>query len=189
MSFHGVPERTRELGDPYFGECMTTATLLAQALGLQQDQYKVTFQSRLGRAKWLQPYTEPTLVALAQSGVQRVDVICPGFNCDGLETLEEIDQEGREAFMAAGGKTFHYIPCLNDSEAWIGARDRAVLLLLYGAGLRIAEALSLTGAMLPLGEVLTVTGKGGKQRVVPLLPIVLGAAVASHLTGGLVTGL
>jgi ferrochelatase len=121
MSFHGVPERTRDLGDPYFSECMATAALLAQALGLQKEQYKVTFQSRLGRAKWLQPYTEPTLVALAQSGVQRVDVICPGFNCDGLETLEEIDQEGREAFMAAGGQAFHYIPCLNDSEAWIDA--------------------------------------------------------------------
>ena len=100
---------------------MATATLLARALDLQESQFKVTFQSRLGRAKWLQPYTEPTLVALARAGVPRVDVICPGFNCDGLETLEEIDQEGRAAFMAAGGQAFHYIPCLNDSEAWIGA--------------------------------------------------------------------
>lgn len=121
MSFHGVPERTRQLGDPYYGECLRTASLLAQALGLSEQEFKVTFQSRLGRAKWLQPYTEPTLVELAKSGVQRVDVICPGFNCDGLETLEEIDQEGREAFLAAGGKTFHYIPCLNDDEAWISA--------------------------------------------------------------------
>ncbi len=121
MSFHGVPQRTRDLGDPYHGECLATAALLARALGLQAGQYRVTFQSRLGRAKWLEPYTEPTLVALAKSGVQRVDVICPGFNCDGLETLEEIDQEGREAFLAAGGQSFHYIPCLNDSEAWIAA--------------------------------------------------------------------
>jgi protoporphyrin/coproporphyrin ferrochelatase len=121
MSFHGVPERTRDLGDPYYGECMRTASLLAQALGLEASHYKVTFQSRLGRAQWLQPYTEPTLIALAQSGVPRVDVICPGFNCDGLETLEEIDQEGRAAFMEAGGQAFHYIPCLNDSEAWIDA--------------------------------------------------------------------
>ena len=75
----------------------------------------------MGRAKWLQPYTEPTLIAMGQAGVRRVDVICPGFNCDGLETLEEIDQEGRAAFLMAGGKEFHYIPCLNDSDAWITA--------------------------------------------------------------------
>ena len=121
MSFHGVPERTLHLGDPYHCECFKTARLLAEQLGLGKDQYKVTFQSRLGRAKWLQPYTEPTVVAMGQAGVQRVDVICPGFNCDGLETLEEIDQECRAAFLAAGGKEFHYIPCLNDGDAWITA--------------------------------------------------------------------
>lgn len=121
MSFHGVPERTLHLGDPYHCECFKTARLLAEQLGLRKDQYKITFQSRLGRAKWLQPYTGPTLIAMGQAGVRRVDVICPGFNCDGLETLEEIDQEGREAFLHAGGKEFHYIPCLNDSDAWITA--------------------------------------------------------------------
>ena len=121
MSFHGVPERTLHLGDPYHCECFKTSRLLAEHLGLNKDQYKVTFQSRLGRAKWLQPYTEPTLIAMGQAGVGRVDVICPGFNCDGLETLEEIDQEGRAAFLQAGGKEFHYIPCLNDSGAWITA--------------------------------------------------------------------
>ena len=121
MSFHGVPERTLLLGDPYHCECFKTARLLAEQLGLGKDQYKVTFQSRLGRAKWLQPYTEPTLIAMGQAGVRRVDVICPGFNCDGLETLEEIDQEVRAAFLMAGGKEFHYIPCLNDSDAWITA--------------------------------------------------------------------
>ena len=121
MSFHGVPERTLHLGDPYHCECLKTARLLGQALGLAKDQYKVTFQSRLGRAKWLEPYTEPTLIAMGKAGVARVDVICPGFNCDGLETLEEIDLEGRAAFLTAGGKTFHYIPCLNDNNDWITA--------------------------------------------------------------------
>ena len=121
MSFHGVPERTLHLGDPYHCECLKTARLLGQALGLSKEQYKVTFQSRLGRAKWLQPYTEPTLIAMGKAGVQRVDVICPGFNCDGLETLEEIDLEGRAAFLTSGGKTFHYIPCLNDNNDWIAA--------------------------------------------------------------------
>ena len=121
MSFHGVPERTLHLGDPYHCECLKTARLLGQALGLTKEQYKVTFQSRLGRAKWLEPYTEPTLIAMGKAGVERVDVICPGFNCDGLETLEEIDLEGRVAFLNAGGKTFHYIPCLNDNNDWITA--------------------------------------------------------------------
>ncbi len=121
MSFHGVPERTLHLGDPYHCECLKTARLLGEALGLTKAQYKVTFQSRLGRAKWLEPYTEPSLIAMARAGVKRVDVICPGFNCDGLETLEEIDQEGRAAFMGAGGETFNYIPCLNDNNDWITA--------------------------------------------------------------------
>ena len=115
MSFHGMPERTLHLGDPYHCECHKTGRLLAEALGLKIDEYMVTFQSRFGRAKWLEPYTEPSLIALAQQGVGRVDVICPGFSSDCIETLEEIDQEAREAFMHAGGKEFHYIPCLNDS--------------------------------------------------------------------------
>lgn len=121
MSFHGVPARTLQLGDPYHCECLKTARLLAARLGLEPDDYTVTFQSRLGRAEWLQPYTEPTLIALAQSGVKRVDVICPGFSCDCLETLEEINMEGRHAFLSAGGQEFHYIPCLNDDPEWITA--------------------------------------------------------------------
>lgn len=121
MSFHGVPERTLHLGDPYHCECHKTARLLAEQLGLSRDQYQLTFQSRFGKAKWLEPYTEPTLVALAQAGVKRVDVVCPGFTSDCLETLEEIAQEVREAFLHAGGQDFHYIPCLNDSPAWIDA--------------------------------------------------------------------
>ncbi len=121
MSFHGVPERTLHLGDPYHCECQKTARLLAQRLQLAPAQYTVSFQSRFGKAKWLEPATEPTLQALARRGVGRVDVACPGFTSDCLETLEEIAQEGRDAFLAAGGKHFHYIPCLNDDTAWIHA--------------------------------------------------------------------
>ena len=121
MSFHGVPERTLHLGDPYHCECQKTARLLAEHLGLEQGRYSVTFQSRFGKAKWLEPYTEPSLRALAQRGLARVDVVCPGFTGDCLETLEEIAQEGRDAFLASGGKEFHYIPCLNDDAAWIAA--------------------------------------------------------------------
>lgn len=121
MSFHGVPERTLHLGDPYHCESQKTGRLLAQRLGLQAAQYTVTFQSRFGKAKWLEPYTEPMLIAMAQRGVKSVDVVCPGFTSDCLETLEEINQEAREAFLHAGGQQFAYIPCLNDSPAWITA--------------------------------------------------------------------
>ena len=121
MSFHGVPERTLHLGDPYHCECRKTARLLAQWLQLDPSQYTVSFQSRFGKAKWLEPYTQPTVEALARQGTRRVDVVCPGFTSDCLETLEEIAMEVRDAFMAAGGKTFHYIPCLNDETEWIGA--------------------------------------------------------------------
>lgn len=121
LSFHGIPVQAVQRGDPYQTQCLQTARALAQVLGLRKEQYQVSFQSRLGRAQWLQPYTEPTLIALAKSGLARADVMCPGFNCDGLETLEEINQEAREAFLHAGGKEFHYIPCLNDNLDWIGS--------------------------------------------------------------------
>ncbi|AEG92661.1 ferrochelatase [Ramlibacter tataouinensis] len=121
MSFHGVPERTLRLGDPYHCECHKTARLLAARLNLSPEQYTVSFQSRFGKAKWLEPYTEPTLRALAARGVKRVDVACPGFTSDCLETLEEIAMEGRAAFLAAGGQAFHAIPCLNDDNRWIKA--------------------------------------------------------------------
>ena len=121
MSFHGVPERTLHLGDPYHCECQKTGRLLALRLGLTREQYTVTFQSRFGKAKWLEPYTEPTLRALAGRGVARVDVVCPGFTADCLETLEEISIEGRKAFLTSGGTAFGYIACLNDEPAWIAA--------------------------------------------------------------------
>ena len=119
MSFHGVPKRTLMLGDPYFCECHKTARLLAVSLGMGADEYVVTFQSRFGKAEWLQPYTAPTVQELARQGLERIDVICPGFTSDCLETLEEINMEVRHDFETAGGKEFHYIPCLNDSPAWI----------------------------------------------------------------------
>jgi ferrochelatase len=121
MSFHGVPRRTLDLGDPYHCECHKTARLLAQALGLAKDEYAVTFQSRFGRAEWLKPYTAPTLHELGRQGAQRVDVICPGFVADCLETLEEIAQEGKQEFLTSGGREFHYIPCLNDAPPFIEA--------------------------------------------------------------------
>jgi protoporphyrin/coproporphyrin ferrochelatase len=121
MSFHGTPKRTLLLGDPYFCECQKTARLLAAELGLSEQQYAVTFQSRFGKAEWLQPYTAPTLHKLAKEGVRRVDVMCPGFVADCLETLEEIGIEARQEFFTAGGKEFHYIPCLNDSGDWMHA--------------------------------------------------------------------
>jgi ferrochelatase len=121
MSFHGVPERTHLLGDPYYCECLKTGRLLAEWLGLEKDQYTISFQSQFGKAKWVQPATQPTLVALAQKGVRKVDVVCPGFTADCLETLEEISMEVRAAFLSAGGKEFEYIPCLNADDEWIAA--------------------------------------------------------------------
>lgn len=145
MSFHGVPKRTLTLGDPYHCECYKTARLLANALDLTQGQYLVTFQSRFGKAEWLQPYTAPSLQKLAQEGVGRVDLICPGFTSDCLETLEEIAIEARHDFLAAGGRDFHYIACLNDAPAWIEALADIVLQHTggwpteYTAALRLAQ--------------------------------------------------
>lgn len=121
LSFHGMPQRTRELGDPYYDECLATASALVAQLGLKDTQFRITFQSRFGRAAWLQPYTNGTVQALAKQGVRRVDVICPGFVADCLETLEEIGMEVKQEFLRAGGTKFHYIPALNESSAWINA--------------------------------------------------------------------
>ena len=121
MSFHGLPQREVDRGDPYERQCVETARLLAKKLSLSETQYKVTFQSRFGAAEWLQPYTEPTLVELAQSGRREVDVVCPGFVSDCLETLEEIGITARKAFLDAGGRELNLIPCLNESPEWIEA--------------------------------------------------------------------
>jgi ferrochelatase len=143
MSFHGVPERSLHLGDPYHCECYKTARLLAERLGLKNEQWQVTFQSRFGKAKWLEPYTEPTLIALAQQGVKNVDVICPGFVADCLETLEEISQEARDAFLGAGGERFSYIACLNDQHEWIAALAALTQRHLQGWPLEPADAVAL----------------------------------------------
>jgi ferrochelatase len=117
MSFHGIPKRYFLAGDPYFCECQKTARLLAERLGLKDDQWKLTFQSRVGREEWLKPYTDKTLAEWGKHKLQRVDVICPGFSVDCLETLEEIEQQNRELFQSRGGGEYSYIPALNDSRA------------------------------------------------------------------------
>jgi ferrochelatase len=121
FSYHGIPRRNLDLGDPYHCECHKTSRLLGAALGLAEDAWITTFQSRFGAAEWLQPYTDATLKALPGQGVNHVQVFCPGFAADCLETIEEIDVENRHYFLEAGGKDFHYIPALNASEAHIDA--------------------------------------------------------------------
>ena len=121
MSFHGLPRRSLDLGDPYHCECQKTGRVLAEALGLTETQYLITFQSRFGKAEWLQPYTQPTLERLGREGTARVDVVCPGFVADCLETLEEIALECKAAFLSSDGKEFHYIPCVNERPDWITA--------------------------------------------------------------------
>lgn len=115
MSFHGLPERQIKAGDPYQKQCLTTANLLAEKLQLQPTEYTVAFQSRFGKAKWIEPYCDQTLQQMPARGIKRIDVICPGFAVDCLETLEEIAQTNAELFHAAGGEYFSYIPALNDS--------------------------------------------------------------------------
>ncbi len=115
FSFHGIPKRFFLAGDPYYCECYKTARLVTEQLDLPEEKWQVVFQSRFGREEWLKPYTDQTLTALGKMGTQRVDVICPGFAADCLETLEEIDRENRRIFIQAGGKEFHYIPALNDN--------------------------------------------------------------------------
>lgn len=121
MSFHGIPRDYFLAGDPYHCECHKTARLLAESLELAEDRWQLTFQSRLGPKEWLKPYTDQTLKALAEEGVKNVQIICPGFSADCLETLEEINMENREVFLSAGGQQFGYIPCLNERSAHIAA--------------------------------------------------------------------
>jgi protoporphyrin/coproporphyrin ferrochelatase len=143
MSFHGVPERFATLGDPYRDECQRTASLVAEKLGLAADAWSVSFQSRFGRARWLQPYTSEVLAALPKRGVRSVSVICPGFAADCLETLEEIGMENRDVFLAAGGEKYHYIAALNARADHVAA-----------LGALVSRKLGTTGAP---------TGKGAAQ--------------------------
>lgn len=114
FSFHGVPTRYVTNGDPYYEHCRTTGRLLAAELGLADDRWRVTFQSLFGREQWLEPYTDRTLEKLARDGAESTDVICPGFAADCLETVDEVGREARANFRAAGGRSFRYVPCLND---------------------------------------------------------------------------
>ncbi|MCU7554610.1 ferrochelatase [Alteromonas sp. ASW11-19] len=119
FSYHGIPKRYLLNGDPYHCECHKTSRLLAEALGLGPDDYMTTFQSRFGQEEWLKPYTDHTLKALPAQGVKAVQVFCPGFSADCLETIEEIGEENREYFMQAGGERYEYIAALNDDDAHI----------------------------------------------------------------------
>jgi len=132
MSFHGVPKFHLLKGDMYHCECHKTARLLAEALGLNQDQYIIAFQSRFGKQEWLKPYLANILESLGKSKVNRIDVVCPGFSSDCLETLEEIAMEGKHIFQSNGGGEYHYIPALNENDAWIHAMTAIALENLQG---------------------------------------------------------
>lgn len=132
MSFHGVPKVHLTKGDPYHCACHKTGRLLAEALGLDKDDYVIAFQSRFGKQEWLKPYLATTLTDLGKAKTRRVDVICPGFSSDCLETLEEIALEGKQIFTHAGGGEYHYIPALNETEDWIHAMTEIALENLQG---------------------------------------------------------
>ncbi|WP_158881664.1 ferrochelatase [Rhodanobacter sp. L36] len=132
LSFHGIPERYVRLGDPYADQCQATARLLRNRLRLTDDELLISFQSRVGRERWLHPYTDATVRELAAGGVKKLDVACPGFAVDCLETLEEIAMQNRDFFVAAGGESLRYIPALNDSEEQVDSL--ATLLLRHAQG-------------------------------------------------------
>ncbi len=132
MSYHGIPQRYWENGDPYPDQCFETSRLVAEELGLKSDEYRVTFQSRFGKEPWVQPYTDETMKALPKEGIKHIQVICPGFSADCLETIEEIGEENREYFLEAGGEQFGYIPCLNDRDDHTQALAELVLQNLQG---------------------------------------------------------
>ena len=132
MSFHGVPKFHLMKGDPYHCECMKTGRLLGEALNLNKEEYVIAFQSRFGKQEWLKPYLASTLEDLGKAKTKRVDVICPGFSSDCLETLEEIAMEGQHIFQSQGGGEYHYIPALNGQEGWINAMSEIALENLQG---------------------------------------------------------
>jgi len=127
MSFHGIPERYYKNGDPYPCHCKKTGRLLREKLGLNEEQAHISFQSRFGREPWVQPYTDATLKSWGEEGVESVDVICPGFSADCLETIEEIGMENRDYFLEAGGQQYRYISALNDDDAHIEALSQLIL--------------------------------------------------------------
>lgn len=126
LSYHGLPKHFLDQGDPYFCQCHATSRLLANELGLAEDEYRTTFQSRFGKAEWLKPYTDATMRTLPGEGINRIDIFCPGFSADCLETLEEIAEENRAYFMEAGGEQFNYIPALNAEAVHIDALETMI---------------------------------------------------------------
>jgi ferrochelatase len=132
FSFHGIPQRYFEAGDPYFCQCHKLARLAAEDLGLPRDRWEISFQSLFGKEEWIKPYTDKTITAMAQAGIRSLDVVCPGFSADCLETLEEIDEQNREVFLHAGGERYRYIPALNDRPDHIRAIADLVLRNLQG---------------------------------------------------------
>jgi protoporphyrin/coproporphyrin ferrochelatase len=139
VSFHGAPRFTLDKGDPYHCECQRTGRLLAETLALKPEQYQIAFQSRFGRAEWLKPYTAEVLAELGKQKVVRVDVVCPGFVSDCLETLEEIAIEGKTIFIQAGGREYNFIPCLNERDDWLQALTDIVLKQLLGWTAGVAD--------------------------------------------------
>jgi len=127
FSFHGIPKAYFDAGDPYYCECHKTARLVAEKLNLDEEEWLLTFQSRFGPKEWLKPYTDMTLKELARQGIKNVNVVCPGFSADCLETLEEINIRYRETFLTEGGENFTYIPALNDRPAHINALTNIIL--------------------------------------------------------------
>jgi ferrochelatase len=132
FSFHGIPQRYFLAGDPYFCQCHKLARLAAEELGLPKERWEVSFQSLFGKEEWIKPYTDKTLVAMAKSGIRSLDVICPGFSADCLETLEEIDDQNREIFLHNGGERYRYIPALNDRPDHVQALSSLILRNLEG---------------------------------------------------------
>lgn len=126
FSFHGIPQAYFDAGDPYYCECHKTARLVAEKLGLNEEEWLLTFQSRFGPKEWLKPYTDITLKELAHSGIKNINVVCPGFSADCLETLEEINMQNREFFLEAGGDQFSYIPALNDRPTHISTLAKII---------------------------------------------------------------
>lgn len=126
MSFHGLPKQLTAWGDPYEHQCHATAALLAQSLGLSSSEWKIVFQSRFGKAEWLKPYCVDALMELPSQGITDVDIVCPGFAVDCLETLEEIAMENQEVFMTAGGQHYRYIPALNSASSHIKAMAQLI---------------------------------------------------------------
>lgn len=132
ISFHGIPQRYADLGDPYPAHCAATADALAKAMGWSPDDYLVTFQSRFGREPWLHPYTDETLKQLGGDGVKRIVALCPGFTADCLETIDEIGNLGEEQFIEGGGEELHLVPCLNDRRRWLSAMSEIAAAELQG---------------------------------------------------------